>query len=603
MHKIIHPLFEFDLTPYKISTVEDNYWFSDRFFTKYSFPFSFKLKDDLLVVFGALLDDNAKFIETEYEVQYVLGNQLENAVFQIESQIGETIEATFRYGFDELPNFDKKLSELPLHEETITDIYTHAPTIIPQKWPSVNYNYPQVYTDKYDKTTPTWEEFKGIINNYISGAFLVNTYDEINFANLNIIQPVPYLLHVLVQGFLDAGFTLKGDFLNSSLIKKILLFTDIDYFDLRGNIQDFKVLRSEYDSQPSADVVNYSKSLELSPGSTYKITGLLCSYSKFLGFGNPSHSFSFANISYKGNVLTGVGTTTSLKAIKEIDVTFQTDSDTNVLTQILEFNAGGYSQFIQPDELIYDLKIERVLENSPSEVRMFNKVKLTEVVPDRTFGELVTECKKYFNLEVNPIGNDIYMNFLEDQINYNDAIDLTNFEVLKPKREFNKLKSKLLKFKNPGIKSSFYLPVYQDKNQIVFNELNVTDLTDKIELDILPLPQKSEFFVETAHLFEYEGNNKMYFMLYDGLQNTRNITVDPDELLLPNIHSNYHQNWFSFLLNAIGYTWLFKMFLEQVVKIKKKCFAYGRYMVIKSIDKTQVSEDLFEVEIEAETIE
>ena len=119
----------------------------------------------------------------------------------------------------------------------------------------------------------------------------------------------------------------------------------------------------------------------------------------------------------------------------------------------------------------------------------------------------------------------------------------------------------------------------------------------------MPLPQKSEFFVETAHLFEYEGNNKMYFMLYDGLQNTRNITVDPDELLLPNIHSNYHKNWFSFLLNAIGYNWLFKMFLEQVVKIKKKCFAYGRYMVIKSIDKTQVSEDLFEVEIEAETIE
>jgi hypothetical protein len=47
MRKLIHSKFELDLSPFKISDTEENNWFSDSFFTKYSFPFGVDLTDDL----------------------------------------------------------------------------------------------------------------------------------------------------------------------------------------------------------------------------------------------------------------------------------------------------------------------------------------------------------------------------------------------------------------------------------------------------------------------------------------------------------------------------------------------------------------------------
>lgn len=602
MHKLIHPNFELDLSSYQIRIVEENYWFSDRFFTKYSFPFSFHIEGDLIAAFGDLLDDNAQLIVTKFDCVYVFGNQMEAAIFELENQVDTKVTGTFRFGFDELPNFDKKLSELPLHEETITDVYAHAETIIPLKWPVVNYNYPQIITDKYDITEPTWSEFKGKLNNYIAGDFLVNTYTEENFANKNIMQPVPYMLHILKQGFLDAGRVLKGDILSDELFLKMMLFTDIDYFDLRGNVQSFLVLRSEFDSTVGIGVT-YDKTLELQPNSTYKITGTICSYSKFLGFGSPEYTISGTAIYYKGTNLSGVGTGTSLKATKTVDVTFATDSDTNPATQILDFDAFGYGEFIQPDEFIYDLKIERVLENSPSEVRQWDKVKLTEVVPDVTFGKLITELKKWFNLDINPVGNDIYVNFLDKSINYLDSFDLSNKEVLKPYKTFNKLDSILLKFVKPTNEIYSYESIFENKEGVFNDELKVNEETDKIEIDILPLPQKSQLFVETAYSFDLGGNQKMYAILYDGLQNMLNTTIDSTPLLIPNSYSLHHKKWFSFRLNAINYQWIFKMHLEDLEQINKKVFAYGRYHIVKTLEKSQISEDLFEVQIETETLE
>ena len=168
MHKIVHELFELDLTNFGLSFVEENQWYSDQYFTKYSFPFPFKLTEELLKIFGYFLDDNNKFMQTKFNVVYYLGNKREIAVFEIESQVGLELEASVRYGFEEFPNWNKKLSELPLEvipSASITNIFTHAKTIIPQKWPAVNYNYPQLFTEKYDTTVETWQSFQKTINN------------------------------------------------------------------------------------------------------------------------------------------------------------------------------------------------------------------------------------------------------------------------------------------------------------------------------------------------------------------------------------------------------------------------------------------------------
>ena len=253
--------------------------------------------------------------------------------------------------------------------------------------------------------------------------------------------------------------------------------------------------------------------------------------------------------------------------------------------------------------IIFNIKVEKIVADSVSKILNYNKVNLKEVVPDVTFGKLITELKKWFNLEINPSGKDIYIDFLEENINYQNSVDLSNFEVLKPKKEYNKTDSFLLKFMKPSSEEILYESVFQEKSTIQNNELLVNDFTDIIEIDMLPLPQKSVEFVETAYSFDNAGNQKMYIVFYDGLQSGLNLTVDTSDVLIPNIHNLYHKKWLSFRLNSINYQWIFKMFTEEVLQIKKKIFAYGRFHVVKRLEKTQISEDLFEVQIESETLE
>lgn len=603
MHKIVHDTFELDLTNYGLSFVEENYWFTDQFFTKYSFPFPIYLTAELMKTFGYFLDDNNEFVQTNFDVVYYFGNQKESAVFQIESQVGVRLEANLRYGFDELPNFNKKLSELPLEEAIITDLYAHAKTIIPQTWPAVNYNYPQIHTDKYDETEVTWSTFNKKINNYVNTNFLVNTYTETNFANKNIIQPLPHLLHILTQGFLDAGYTLKGDLLNLPLAKKILIYTDLDYFDIQGNVQDFVMLRSEFVSE-AGDVATYlDESISLNPESTYKITGIGKCFSKFNGIyiGPYQYSYAFFQIWYNGSIIFTGGNITELVKTIEIDVQFTTDADVDPVNQILKFSAGGYNAFIQPEEMIFDLKIQRIIADSPDEVHVKNELNLKNVVPDITFGNFLTEWKNLFNLDITTIGKDIYLNFIESEINYQNATNLSDFEVLKPKKRFQSDVSFLLKFDNVEDLTESYKPVFHSKIEITNNEEAVNVNTVEIAINVIPLSQKSVNLIESA-VAQTGGNKQIYAVIYDGLNGALNTTDDVTELLLPSLHNVFYQRWFSFRLSSINYRWMFKMYLEQLATINKKVFAYGRYHVVKSIEKTQISKDLFEVEIETETL-
>jgi len=602
MHKIIHSSFEFDLTNYKISTVEDNHWFNDQFFTKYSFPFNVYLTDALIKVFGEFLDDNSQFLTTFFEVKYVFHNSIENATLEITSQVGKTLTFEVRYGFDELPNFDKKLAELPLEVTAITDIYAHAKTIIPQTWPAVNYNYPQIHTDKYDETEITWSTFKKIINNYIDGEFLVNTFALENFANRNIIQPLPYFLHILTAGFLDAGFTLKGDVTTDENFLKRCLFSDIDYFDQSGeDTQNVLIKNVDYDSIGTDLVGSYSALRTLNANKRYKITGT-AAYSHC-----PSSSakYSFVKIKYRGTTLFSKTQPDYKRAslvTYTVDITFDTIDDIN--PHELEFTALSFKNNFNYN--VFDLKIERIVlggEGSPDEVKLYNEVDLTKVVPDITFGTFISVLKNWFNIELTIDRKDIYMNFIENEINYNNAASLKEFEVLKPQRKFNNDISFLLKFADIDSEEYVYEEVFHNKDGYETSTLKVNKQTNTIVIEALPLPQKNVLGIETAVAFDHSGNAKIYSVLYDGLNTAGlNLTDDVTPDLIPAVHQNYYLNWFTFRIFAITYRWKFKMYAEMLSEIKKKIYAYGRYHIIKTINKTQISEDLFEVDIESDTL-
>jgi len=609
MHKIVHENFELDLRSYGLSFVEENYWFTEQFFSKYSFPFSFFLTEELLPVFDYFLDDNNIFLQTQFNVTYYLGNQKEAAVFEIESQVGLDLEATVRFGLEELPNWNKKLAELPLEEAEVEDIYAHAKTIISQTWPDVNYNYPRIYTDKYAEDT-SMNFLTGILNNYNGSVFLENTASATEVLNLNILQPTAYLLHILKQGFLDAGYTLQGNFLDDEKAKKTIVFADIDYFDFfkqEAHTPSF----THYNPNPTFIDLGWTLSyyvwraeFQLIKNSKYKING----NAYFIG-GRSYFGFDFK---YKNTVIVerysnaSEATPTIGYITIPIDVTFYTDSDNDQSLQQLDFYLASYTMQNAPK--ILEATIMRITESGeeyPAQLDVISRVNLKEVVPDVTFGKLITEVRKQYNVGIDPVGSDIYMNFLENEMNYNDAIDLSDFEVLTPKKEFNRLDSFLLKYTAPSNEDFSYLPVFQNKDLILNDETNVNDLTEKLEIDILPLPQKASALGihHSAFSFDLGGASKIYIALYNGLTSGLNLTQDPAPILIPNLHSLHYYKWFSFRLNAVRYNWMFKMYIEQLSPIAKKVYAYGRYHLIKTIEKTQVSDDLFEVEIETETLE
>ncbi|MGJ8760407.1 MAG: hypothetical protein ACSHXA_07655 [Polaribacter sp.] len=609
MHKIIFDTFEFDLSPYDISTVEDNHWFSDEFFTKYSFPFNFKLTDELLVVFGDLLDDNAKFIKTEYNVKYVLGNQMESCVFEIESQIGLEITSTYRYGFDEFPNFNKELTELPLEESEVVNIYEHAKTIIPQTWPAVNYNYPQIHTEKYDIDTATWVSFSKKLNNYVIvdevGFFPENTETvESGYINKNIIQPLPYLLHVLTVGFLDAGYVLQGDILSHSLFKKMLLFKDDDYFEDLGDIEDFNVFYADHTSQHLNGYYIYDITTTLLPSTTYTIKGFFNTYSKPTPEGEDPYERSAVGLYLNNAYVTGFVNTTSEQATFDVDATFTTnDNAYQELRLYATCSDIAFPSPIDPYKLVVsELAIERDLSSIAREIKIYNDVNLKRAVPTCTFGKLTTEIINLFNLEILIKGKKVFLNFIELKTNYKDAFNLSNFEELEPKRTFNSLDSLYLSYSKPSNEEVEFTPVFVNKEGVFYNEEKVNDDTEKIEIDILPLIQANRYLTNTAVNFDEGGDNKIYLCLYDGLQNQLNTTISPTELELPVIHNKYHYKWFIFRLTSINYQWVFKMYLEELSAIKKKVFAYGRYFVVRSLVKSQIGDDLFEIDIESETL-
>ena len=52
---------------------------------------------------------------------------------------------------------------------------------------------------------------------------------------------------------------------------------------------------------------------------------------------------------------------------------------------------------------------------------------------------------------------------------------------------------------------------------------------------------------DAAHLFLDADS-----MLYNGLHNNLNTTIDPEELLLPNVFEQYHKNVGSYLYNSLS---------------------------------------------------
>lgn len=625
MRKLIHSDFELDLSNYKVSVVRENQWFSDQFFTKFSFPFDIDLTDELDALLGFISRYNSTDVNTIIECKYYHNNEVEDAILEIE-QHQEKLSCVLYFGYDQLPNFDKKLSELPLDKFELPEgvsIYQHAETIITQSWPDVNYNFPQIHTDKIDPDSDdVWFAFEKIINNYKDGAFLINEVvpgvggadDEIY--NRNIMQPLPYELHVLKKGFEDIGLSLSGDILNDTRFQKKLIFADVDYATTVTQ-ESITILKMSQDNIETGTITEnlfgggtrtYSFNRYLitqpidNPG-RYRIIGKVVLFSII-------NETVYLRIKYRNQIIWQHSYSASInqpKVVKGVNVVFDTLVDLNPNEIVIE----SWQRAVNDNQIIVDLDINPVrlhdAEGNPiPSIINKNEIDLTKAVPDITFGDKIREIKNWFNYDLEIQGNLAIMNRVQNKlvVDSSNALDLTEYEVKRPLRKFPKGISFLLKFQDVDSKDYTFLPVFQNANGFVNSSFVTNEKTNTIEINALPLPLLVRNGVQTAHAFE-QNNAKAYYVLYDGLTDSLNLAKNPEEILLPAVHLQDWKQWFDFRINAQEFTWPLKMLSWQFQKIKTKTiiYAYKKYHLIKIINDTEYKPGEFEVELETVSFE
>lgn len=614
--KFIHPEFEIDFQSEGLKLVEENHWFSDQFFTKYSFPVSFDLTDELDRALGLLSNLNSARSSKKFEGYFLMFGKEHEALFIIERIEGKKVTGKMRYGFEEFPNYDRKLSTLNLFKQDLAEPITdYAAGIITQTWPAVKFNFPQVICDKFDTDSEQWAYYEGAINNYRSGAFLINEYNSgtDEQINRNVMQPMPYLLHVLEQGFADAGYDLQGDILEDPEFKKSIITVVSDYYstvsadklEMMLQAKDYISVRSmhKFVSSGYVDIGTYLTTIQIDKPGRYKISGNV--------FVRCNSSYGYAEFLLNGERFwkvenSNIGTEEKFFSVNEF-ITVGPEVLTTPLTFQSEQLAYGYiGTDRDPDATIVDVTITRVAvydangDLIPALISP-DEIDLTKCVPDMTFGELLKRVKLWKNYDIKAGDGFFEMNLIENQMNSGNVVNLEHKEVKYPVREFFEDKSYLLKFQDINSDEYEFAEVFVDSQGDRTSEFVKDENTSEIVIDAIPLPLKQIGTVYTADYF-IDDNKKLALVLYDGLTNSLNLTQDPANLLIPAIYDFGYSEWLPFRIHSDGIKWSFQCteWLAQEIEKDSRIAAYRKMLLIKRLTRSNLKNGLWQIELETE---
>jgi hypothetical protein len=612
--KLILSNLELDLSNYEFTLIEENNWLKENTISKYTYPGEIELTNEQDAALGNISEQNLSEYNTLLDAMfYVLGEEHE-AVFEIQSIIGRNLVFQIRYGLEEFPNYNKRLSELPLYQQDLlVSIYAHAETIITQTWPAVNYNFPQVITDSIDTDAEQWQFFEGIINKYVDGDFIENEFDAVNNdqINRNIMVPMPYLLHIIKVGFEDAGFELQGEILDDTYYKKATAFALNDFYTKFNSLSEVLSLNtSEYTGPLSEFEGTYFLNIPIPEPGRYKIAGNVVVRTRFnegfarfrfndqtFWFGN---AFSFALVYVER----------FFSVDFNIDFT-GTEGDLTFFSQQLFY--GQNNGVIDEEAMVLDVTLTQLAKYDANGNLIPTLVEATSIdlrksVPDMSFGEYLTAVMKKRNYGYTIKDNIISIDKRKTiNVDTSQAVDLSPFEVATPERNFNR--GKTFEFKTFDYDSQEYPQpkIFIFNNGYIVNNYTKNDDTEEIVVNAIALPRKV-FGVQTAHDF-LNDNSKLQLVLYSGLTGGLNLAEDPEPISLLNNFLDDYQDWFNFLLTSQNMVWVFDASYEELaaLKIRSIVYAYRQFHVIRKLTrKTYISSNrgiLLEHEIETESLE
>lgn len=596
--KFVTDTFVLDLRDIKISYTETSPRFKDTFFTKYSFPFEFYLDRNLKMKIGDYSNVNATDLLKKYEGFHIFEGKINKGVLEILEVEGNLIRAQIDSGFDDLPNFDKKLSELPFKTVSVPNIYHHAEDVCKKKYPEVNYNFPCVIYNKHIEEKKSWEYFNQFLNDRDENGFVnnnENASDSSPHVNRNIIHPMPYLLYVLKQGFLDAGFELAGDVLNDSDFKQRVIYNNKEVFrknehpSINIEITADDIKTNKYPPRYSLFSYGIKEILLDSSGKwSLKATAIL-TYGFTTGRGFVEIYLNGVSIYFKEG---GRGTT-----YLNISLDFYNTIENGELYIVIHTATLGSGSFTGNLNLTDYLNFNH---DTIFQIHNDNEISLTDYVPDMTFGELITIVKNWKNYDLEIKGSKVYMNRLRIS-NVLEMKNIKDFEIETPVKTFVNKRSYLLSFVEMDNEDDNFDEVFIDYSGVKLNG-TAKESTTEVKINGYCLPIET-FRGKTTAISKKDDSSVLSLIHYDGLKGEQNTATNPPGLMTPDI-LNIWSKWYQMRINTSELKWSFIVNKNKFrhIKIRDTLYGYKQKLWIKELTKTVLDERNYKVDIVAEII-
>ena len=567
--------FELDLSRISISYQEENPRFKDTFFTQFSLPFEFYMNADLRVKMGNYTAINALRLKKKHEGYHVMDGRARKGTLEILSIEGELVQAQIESGFEQLPNFEKKLCDLPLAKVAVDNIYEHASVVCRKRYPEVDYNFPRVVYNK-DNSQSSWEAFEGFLNHTRNGAFINNSEDSGNRVVRNIIHPMPYLLYVLKKGFADAGYTLAGDILTDEDFLQQVIYSGKEYYKTSE--------QQEVNMTPQRDSLTQQREVSGVVFGKYQSETTLDKVGKWRLVCNNAHILTHGEPFIYRVRLDGV-------VIREGAISER--QSTLSFTQVIAIETGGAHQLRCEFEGAWNSPIELYLNiiaqhdaqgNVIEQVINNNEVDLKRAVPDITFGDLVKTIKNWKNYDLEIQGDKIFMNRIHTE-NRLQMKDFRPFAIKDPKKTLTTKESYLIKFPDMDEAKFNYPAVLIDENGMQLSQGEQQGST-QVNIEGYCLP-KVLYRGEHSCIPRKNGGNVLGLIWYDGLRYGNKNEGETREELLPQKVTKYWEEWYKMRLSSYELSWSFIANKNQIREfaLRDTLYVYGQRFFIKSITK------------------
>ncbi|WP_417365873.1 hypothetical protein [Flavobacterium beibuense] len=622
--------FKIDLTHLKIHLNDINPWLQEDLISEYSFPFDMALKD--WVKTADFSNYNSASLKTEFVGKLFIDGILIDSTLKIQEHQGDRVTGVIFAGLDGLKVLDFPLSEIPFDIVPVSNLKEHAQSIIIQDYPDVKYNFPMIHSDKYDPESSEFKNFKGILNNYVDGDFIENQLqEESNIDDIfNIMQPLPYLMHVLKKGFDYAGMKLEGDIVDDEDLNRALLFRDGSYYKslskaalpLRATVNEYYQELNDLNGIPH---VQYIIEVPIERKGDYIITGSIYSL-RYKGQEGPFikdasnlllrlQKLSAGNYEtlyeggYDGEEVPAVISNSVITTDIDISVTLEA-GDVVVFTKIEPKRDSVPSETPDyPDAVSLNITPVRFRNSDGTPILSvldLDEINLSQVVPDMTLIELLSVIRKWKNFGVTMSGKTITMDYVEKRLNRSLANDMSSYDIEEPLRTFLDERSFELLFTDGKKTESFtYESVLITKTDVVFNSYTKNDNAISITIDGLFYPFTDKNGANTAYAFDDEPSKLRLVFFRKMLEGGRPLAFDNQNMSIRSVYNNYYKRWLDFRVNSVSYKWDFIISAERMkeISIQSLQFAYNNYHVITELEKERITPLYWRVTAKSESLQ